>query len=102
MHIYKLYKTEGIIEELKSDLPLSLSEMQDIVGGYIEGLSLSDGTYLVFNEEGSLQDLPVNPYWKPSVDVLAGVMTLGGLRGNVIQGRLRGDLFIGLETKPND
>lgn len=38
----------------------TLSELQSIVGGYIEILEFHDGRYLVLNEEGKLNDLPTN------------------------------------------
>lgn len=38
----------------------SLKELQGIVGGYIETLTLKDGKLMVVNEEGKLQRLAVN------------------------------------------
>ena len=39
---------------------LSLSEMQGKVGGLIEMVHLPDGQYLVVNEEGLIDGLPIN------------------------------------------
>lgn len=38
----------------------SLSEAQDIVGGYVEPVSLANGDLLLVNEEGLLHSLPLN------------------------------------------
>ena len=37
-----------------------LEEYQNIVGGYIEAVSMTDEILLVCNEEGKLQELPYN------------------------------------------
>lgn len=37
-----------------------LKEMQDIVGGYIEAFHVSPNILCVCNEEGKIQNLPVN------------------------------------------
>ena len=43
-----------------SDRELSLKEMQDIVGGYIE-VAYDDGkTQIICNEEGKMRGLPIN------------------------------------------
>lgn len=38
-----------------------LQRLQEAVGGYIEVFILSDRTYLVVNEDGPMQNLPLNP-----------------------------------------
>lgn len=38
----------------------TLEQMQEIVGGYIEMISLPDGRHMILNEEGKLTSLPVN------------------------------------------
>lgn len=41
---------------------LTLEQMQEMVGGYIEIVpSLKEGHVLIVNEEGLLQNLPLNP-----------------------------------------
>ena len=41
---------------------VSLKEMQDIVGGYVEFVYLPDNLIMVVNEEGKMNNLPVNEY----------------------------------------
>ena len=48
-----------IIEDSK-DEP-NLKEAQKFVGGYVEGVTFPNGDYLIINEEGKLQNLPLNP-----------------------------------------
>ena len=38
----------------------SLEKMQEMVGGYIEMMTLVDGSQMIMNEEGNLRDLPEN------------------------------------------
>lgn len=56
-------KTTGeqieVFPENKKDF--SLKELQGYVGGYIELVSLSKTRMMVLNEEGKLNNLPVNP-----------------------------------------
>lgn len=58
----RIIKTDG---EEKTVEPMNgsdfgLSEMQKIVGGYIEIVHLENGELMVVNEEGMLKNLPVN------------------------------------------
>ena len=39
----------------------NLKEAQKFVGGYVEGITFPNGDYLIINEEGKLQNLPLNP-----------------------------------------
>ncbi len=39
----------------------SLRELQAVVGGYIEIITLRDGRLMILNEEGNLLGLPPNP-----------------------------------------
>ena len=59
-----------IIDNVK-DEP-TLESAQEFVGGYVEGISLPNGDYLLVNEEGKLKDLPLNPeataLWKATFD----------------------------------
>ena len=59
-----------IIEDSK-DEP-NLKEAQEFVGGYVEGISLPNGDYLLVNEEGKLMNLPLNPeattLWRATFD----------------------------------
>jgi len=59
-----------IIEDSKDEPDLKTA--QEFVGGYVEGISLPNGDYLLVNEEGKLKDLPLNPeataLWKATFD----------------------------------
>ena len=57
-----VYKADGSKEEhiLWNNYKLQMEEMQEIVGGYFEYVSLSDGRLIIVNEEGLRQGLPVN------------------------------------------
>lgn len=53
-----ILKTDGtIIENCKTDL----ASLQAAVGGLIQIVGTRTGLLLVINEEGKLNDLPVNP-----------------------------------------
>ena len=62
----------------------TLEQLQDLVGGYVEAIYQSDGTVLLVNEEGKLQNLPIN---------------IGDLCGNILILRVKGDDFTGLTDK---
>ena len=47
-----------IIDDVK-DEP-TLEQAQKFVGGYVEGITFPNGDYLIINEEGKLQNLPLN------------------------------------------
>jgi len=46
--------------KLIEDYSPSLEELQKLVGGYIEVQTLRNGDSLVINEEGMMQNLPIN------------------------------------------
>jgi hypothetical protein len=58
----KIYKADGSIIDVKPNngTDFSLEELQEIVGGFIEIVSLMDNEIMVINEEGKLIDLPFN------------------------------------------
>ena len=58
----KIYKTNGTVVETKpkNGKDFKLEELQAIVGGYIEVLSLNNKEILVCDEEGKLKDYPLN------------------------------------------
>lgn len=58
----QIIKTNGeIIETQPSNgTDFSLTELQAVVGGFIEVVHLSDGRLMVVNEEGKLDGLPIN------------------------------------------
>lgn len=54
-----IFKTNGQIKEaIRDEWPLR--ELQRVVGGYIEFLTLPDGSGFCCNEEGKLHNLPIN------------------------------------------
>ena len=59
-----------IIDDVK--LEPTLKEAQAYVGGYVEGISMPNGDYLIINEEGKLIGLPFNEQasklWKDTFD----------------------------------
>lgn len=82
--------TETVVAKIHADWRLergawemSLTEMQEFVGGFIETVaSTKPGHYLICNEEGVLHDLPVNDL--ATCLVRPGTAMVGGLRGNVL------------------
>ena len=59
-----------IIENVKDEPDLKAA--QDFVGGYVEGIPVPNGDYLIINEEGKLIGLPINEQatklWKETFD----------------------------------
>ena len=57
-----IYKTNGEIIPIlpKNKKAFTLSELQEIVGGYIELVHLNDGRVMVVNEEGKINGLDYN------------------------------------------
>ena len=56
-----VYKSNGKIEDKSlSKKNITLKEMQEVVGGYIEFLYLKDNLVMVVNEEGKMIGLPFN------------------------------------------
>ena len=56
--VNKPFQQFKIVDDVK-DEP-SLKDAQTFVGGYVEGISFPNGDYLIINEEGKLEQLPVN------------------------------------------
>lgn len=59
----QIIKTTGEIIETdpSNGTDFSLTELQAVVGGFIEVVHLPDGRLMVVNDEGKLNGLPVNP-----------------------------------------
>lgn len=57
-----IYKTDDMViaTEPVNGNNFQLSELRNVVGGYIEVVTLRDGLMMIVNEEGKLQGLPVN------------------------------------------
>ena len=59
-----------------------LEAMQEIVGGYIETVTLEDELVLICNEEGKLNGLPMNrTITEPYDDMICGTFLLAGVDG---------------------
>lgn len=58
----KIYKTNGEIVDIKpkNGKDFQLKELNDIVGGCIELVTLPNDEFMVVNEEGKMIGLPVN------------------------------------------
>lgn len=56
-----LYKPAGAPMELR-EIPNTLQACQELVGGYIEPVSIFSDALLVANEEGLILGLPENPF----------------------------------------
>lgn len=66
-----------------ADLEMTLQEMQDFVGGYIEMVpTIVPHRSLIVNEEGALDDLPVNP--AATALVKPGTLMIIGIRGDAL------------------
>ena len=63
--------TEFKIIEDSKDEP-SLKQAQEFVGGYVEMITFPNDDILIFNEEGKLKGLPLNPeataLWRATFD----------------------------------
>lgn len=66
-----LYMTSGAKREVKPEgASFSLSEVQALVGGYVESMP-ANGGFLLFDEDGRMKAKPTNPHFPPLVgDVL--------------------------------
>lgn len=58
----QIIKTTGEVTEVEpaKGKYFSLEEMQIIVGGYIEVVRISNNEIMIVNEEGKLDNLPIN------------------------------------------
>jgi hypothetical protein len=72
----------GLIQKKQfSNEKINLKEMQDCVGGRIEFVYLPENKILVVNEEGKLNDLPLNglatmKFWDNIRDMIVGNVLL--------------------------
>lgn len=81
-NVVKKFYTDGRTEE--GEWKMSLKDMQEFVGGYIEQVkSNQPHRALIVNEEGLLDNLPTNS--PASVFVAPSTAVVGGLiRGNAL------------------
>jgi hypothetical protein len=58
----KLYKTDGTILDVvpANGTDFQLKELQEMVGGYIEIIPVSNGKIMVLDDEGKLKGKPIN------------------------------------------
>ena len=63
-------------------IPNELKVMQQLVGGYIETLRISDNGILVMNEEGKLLGLEPNFYLGAIGDTIVGPVLVVGKNGD--------------------
>lgn len=78
-----IYKTDGTVEEIqpKNRKDFKLVELQKVVGGYIETIYLKNKEVMVVNEEGKLNDLPLN---KKATDYLLAQNYTDAIVGNAL------------------
>lgn len=78
-----IYKAAGTTEEIqpKNGKDFKLDELQEIVGGYIETIYLKNKEVMVVNEEGKLNDLPLN---EKATDYLLAQNYADVIVGNVL------------------
>lgn len=76
--IAEYIEVDGTVHTVKplNGKDFSLDELQHYVKGYIEIVYLKDGTLLVVNEEGKLNELPINQVatnlYNNSNDIIVG------------------------------
>ena len=64
----------------RADIPHTLQNLQQIVGGHIQAIyPYDDPVALVCNEEGKLNDLQLNRYIPEARDIIAGTFFVCGL-----------------------
>ena len=54
-----VYKAPGAAPEIR-DIPNTLKELQETVGGYIETVTIATDAVIICNEEGRIRGLPHN------------------------------------------
>lgn len=79
-----LIKTSGEIQEVKPNNGkyFELKELQDYVGGFIEGIGMPDNSMMYVNEEGFINGLPQNieatktldKYMRVSIPIMGDVI----------------------------
>lgn len=56
--------SHGGVDVITHPERLSLEDLQEKIGGYIEVVNLSDGYIAIVDEDGLLKGLPINKAWK--------------------------------------
>lgn len=89
---YFIYKADGQSEVGITERPMTLKQLQVVVGGYIEHVhDFLRKTDLYCNEDGRLTKLPPNPFF-PGSDLMPA------LCGDVIEGRHENSKFAGVPS----
>ena len=73
-----IYKAPGLPPEAR-DVPNTLKELQALVGGHIETVTLASDAVIICNEEGRLRNLPFNCRFL-GVDFV-GPLVIAGFQG---------------------
>ena len=68
----------------KADIDNTLSALQEIVGGYIEVITVNDHLVMIVNEEGKL--LGLEPSFAYGDDILVGPVVFAGYDGEEFRG----------------
>lgn len=76
-----IYKAPGR-EPQRVEIGNELNVLQQIVGGYIETVRISDGAILIVNEEGKLKGLEPNFFFGAIGDVIVGPVLIVGENGD--------------------
>lgn len=76
-----LYKAPGEAPEERW-IPNELKELQNLVGGQIETLRVSDNAVLIVNGEGKLLDLEPNFFLSSMADIIVGPVVIAGIKGD--------------------
>jgi len=69
-----ILKVDGTKEELTDT---SLAGMQEAVGGYIQVIPTNEGQFMIINEEGKWDKLPLNETANGMVTLFAGDYIVG-------------------------
>jgi len=72
----KILYTNGEIKNVENN-ELTIEFMQKVVGGYIEIVPVSNGEYIICNEDGKLTGLPIN-------QKASNIYQIGIIAGDVI------------------
>lgn len=79
------FSADGSSEEINvPDGREGLKLCQSLIGGYVEVLYFTDGTAMLINEEGKINDLPLNRFATVIASVKGGLFEGDYISGNAI------------------
>jgi Domain of unknown function (DUF3846) len=84
---FYLHITQDGVTKVKPESENSLKQLQTMVGGYIESVSLGDDLVMIVNEDGKAKNLPINN--------IASEMVQHGIVGDVVLCRLVKSHYVG-------